>query len=140
MPLDFAPVFDPYLDKLRDDAGGLELFDAHTHIGRNDPDAFKQEPGQLIAELEHCDARAFVFPMHEPSGYAAANDEVLAAAAASGGRLTAFCRIDPNEGQRSLVEARRALDAGARGIKFHPRAEGFTLGASGGRAPARAGA
>jgi uncharacterized protein len=50
---------------------------------------------------------------------------VIAESEASGGRLFPFCRLDPAD--RPLEEARRALDAGARGIKLHPRAEGFTL-------------
>jgi uncharacterized protein len=125
--VDFAPAFRPYLDKLRADVGGLELFDAHTHIGRNDPDGFKQTPEQLLGHLADCDGRALVFPMHEPDGYTAANDEALAAAAGSGGRLAAFCRVDPNHGEAAVIEARRALDAGARGIKLHPRAERFVL-------------
>ena len=128
MTVDFAPTFRPYLDKLRTEVGGLELFDAHTHVGRSDPDGFRQSPEQLLAQLGECDARAAVFPMHEPDGdYPAANDEVLEAAAASDGRLVAFCRVDPNAGDAAVGEARRALDAGARGIKLHPRAEGFTL-------------
>lgn len=128
MTVDFAATFRPYLDKVRADVGDLELFDAHTHVGRSDPDGFRQSPGQLLAQLGECDARAAVFPMHEPGGdYPAANDEVLAAAAASDGRLVAFCRVDPNAGDAAVAEARRALEAGARGIKLHPRAEGFTL-------------
>jgi hypothetical protein len=63
--------------------------------------------------------------MHEPAGYPAANDRVIAAAVDSGGRLEAFCRVDPRAG--ALAEAERCLDAGARGIKLHPRAERFTL-------------
>ena len=63
--------------------------------------------------------------MHEPDGYPPANDRVLAAAAESGGRLVAFCRVDPRADP--LTEARRCLDAGAKGIKLHPRAERFTL-------------
>ena len=63
--------------------------------------------------------------MHEPDGYPAANDRVLQAAAESGGRLVAFCRVDPRADP--LTEARRCLDAGAKGIKLHPRAERFTL-------------
>jgi hypothetical protein len=51
---------------------------------------------------------------------------VIAAAAGSGGRFVAFCRVDPNAGD-AVGEAARALDAGARGIKRHPRAEGFSL-------------
>jgi predicted TIM-barrel fold metal-dependent hydrolase len=115
----------PWFDRLLEDTGPFELVDAHTHIGRNDPDGFKQEPEQLLARLDVARARAAVFPMHEPEGYAAANDEVLRAAAESAGRLVAFCRVNPADGAEA--EARRALDAGARGIKLHPRAEQFTL-------------
>ena len=115
----------PWLDRLRGDVGGLELFDAHTHIGRNDPDGFKQTPEQLIEALAAADSRGVVFPMHEPDGYPEANDAALAAAEASDGRLVCFCRVDP--AAEPAAEARRALDAGARGIKLHPRAEGFTM-------------
>jgi predicted TIM-barrel fold metal-dependent hydrolase len=127
--MDYAPVFGPYLDKLRSRADGLRLFDAHTHVGANDPDGFSQTPERLLAQLEECDGRALVFPMHEPDGYldGAANDVVIEAAQASD-RIEALCRVDPNEGGASVREARRALDAGACGIKLHPRGEGFTLG------------
>jgi hypothetical protein len=63
--------------------------------------------------------------MHEPGGYPEANDTAIEAARASGGRVSAFCRIDPRTD--ALAEATRCLDAGAVGIKFHPRAEQFTL-------------
>ena len=80
---------------------------------------------ELIGGLELIDARALVFPMHEPDGYPPANDMVLAEAEAADGRLFAFCRLDP--AHSPLQELRRSLDAGARGIKLHPRAEGFNL-------------
>ncbi len=118
-------LLDPWLASLRAQTGGFELFDAHTHIGANDPDGFKQTPAELIARLDAAGARGVVFPMHEPAGYREANDTVIAAAADSGGRLTAYCRVDPH--RDALAEATRALDAGARGIKLHPRAEQFGL-------------
>jgi predicted TIM-barrel fold metal-dependent hydrolase len=114
-----------WLAAVRREAGPLELFDTHTHFGRNDPDGYRQEPAQLLAAIEAADARAVFFPMHEPDGYRAANDEALAAAAASGGRLVPFCRVDPHDG--ALAEATRCLDGGARGIKLHPRAEQFAM-------------
>ena len=103
----------------------VTLFDAHTHIGVNDPDGFKCTANELLATLEPCGSRAVVFPMQEPGGYAAANEHVLAAAAASDGRLVAFCRVDPRADP--LTEIRRCVAAGARGIKLHPRAELFDL-------------
>ena len=115
----------PHFEALLEAAGRPPLFDAHTHIGANDPDGMRQSPAELLADLPGRDARAVVFPMHEPDGYRDANDAALTAAAGSGGRLKAFCRVDPRDG--ALEEARRCLNAGARGIKLHPRAEGFTL-------------
>jgi uncharacterized protein len=118
-------IMRPWLDRIVRDAGPLELYDAHTHIGSNDPDGYKQTPEQLVAALELAGARGVAFPMHEPDGYAAANDAALAAAAAQPERLVAFCRVNPHDG--ALAEARRALAAGARGIKLHPRAERFGM-------------
>ena len=102
------------------------LFDAHTHIGVNDPDGFKCTAAELLETLAPAAARAVVFPMQEPDGYAAANDHVLATAADSGDRLVAFCRVDPRADD-PVAEVRRCLAAGARGIKLHPRAEQFGL-------------
>ena len=110
-----------------DEAGRPALFDAHTHFGQNDPDTFRQTPEELLAGLDLIGARGLVFPMHEPDGYGAANDAVLEAAAASGGKLTALCRVQPRDGQAALAEARRCMDAGAAGIKLHPRAEAFGM-------------
>jgi predicted TIM-barrel fold metal-dependent hydrolase len=117
----------PWFDGLRDELPGLELLDVHTHIGANDPDGFTQTPEELLERLGVAGARAVVFPMHEPDGYPAANDAVLEAAAASPECLTAFCRVDPLIGDAAVEEAERALDAGARGIKLHPRAERFAM-------------
>ena len=71
-------------------------------------------------------SRALVFPMHEPGGYREANDHVLERVADSGGTLRALCRVQPRD-PGAVAEARRCLDAGASGIKLHPRAEEFTL-------------
>ncbi len=117
----------PWLDEMAGRVPGLELFDAHTHIGQNDPDGFKCTPGELTGVLEIADARAAVFPMQEPDGYPAANDAAVETAAGSDGRLVAFCRLDPRA--QPLAEAERSLAAGAAGIKLHPRAEGFALDA-----------
>ena len=127
-----APIADPvdvlarpWWDALVAAHGPLDLFDAHTHLGQNDPDGHRQTPAELLAGLARANARAAVFPMQEPDGYREANDLVIAVAAESDGALVPYCRVDPHSG--AVAEARRALDAGARGIKLHPRAERFTL-------------
>lgn len=107
------------------DALGAEVVDAHTHIGERDPDTMRCSPQELIGHLERAGARGVVFPLREPDGYAEPNAAVIAAARASGGRLVALGRIDP--ARSPLHEARRALDAGARGLKLHPRGEQFAL-------------
>jgi predicted TIM-barrel fold metal-dependent hydrolase len=105
----------------------LELFDAHTHLGQNDPDGFRCAPEELVAGLQHARAKgAFVFPMHEPDGYSPANDAVLEAARDTADELLVpFCRVNPYDSP--ITEAERCLENGARGIKLHPRAEEFTL-------------
>ena len=124
--MNLAQTMRPWTEVVLDQVPGVELFDAHTHLGRNDPDGMRQTPEQLITGLELAGARgAFVFPMHEPDGYRTANDEVLEAAARSDGLLIPFCRVNPHDDP--VAEAKRSLANGARGIKLHPRAEQFTL-------------
>lgn len=105
-----------------------EIFDAHVHLG-NDIDGFSG----AYEELEQINGRygisgAFMFCMDEPDrhpAFRAANDRSLAFAERSGGRLIPFVRLDLAE--EPIEEATRALDAGARGIKLHPRAQRFLL-------------
>lgn len=118
-------VIRPWLDALLESTGQLQPFDAHTHFGQNDPDLYRQTPEQLRSGLDRIGARAACFAMAEPDGYSAPNDAVIAACEASDGQLVPYCRLDPRTDP--ITEARRCLAAGARGIKLHPRAEGFTL-------------
>jgi hypothetical protein len=111
----------------RDGLGPDDWFDAHTHIGQNDPDGRKATPDEILGGLDAAGhRRAMLFAMHEPDGYPAANDAVLAAAAASGGRFVALARIAPNA-DGAVAEAERCLAAGATGFKLHPRSDAFGL-------------
>jgi predicted TIM-barrel fold metal-dependent hydrolase len=124
--MDLIELLAPWTAIVTEQVPGLKLFDAHTHVGYNDPDGMRQSPEELIEGLRRADAvGAFMFPFHEPDGYAKPNDAVLEAARNSDGLLVPFCRVNPHHG--ALEEAERCLDAGARGIKLHPRAERFTL-------------
>jgi predicted TIM-barrel fold metal-dependent hydrolase len=107
---------------------GAEVFDAHTHLGR-DEDGRSLDLATLLRQLDEAGARrACVFPLHDPErrpAYTMPNDRVLAWASESGERLIPFCRLDPAEGP--VAEAERCLAKGARGIKLHPRAQAFTF-------------
>jgi predicted TIM-barrel fold metal-dependent hydrolase len=118
-----------YEDELRQlIPNGAEIFDAHVHVGR-DIDGFVAPYEELMAVLARYGvARAFAFCMDEPDrepAFRAANDRTLAAAERSGGVLIPFVRLDL--AQEPIEEATRCLDLGARGIKLHPRAQGFLL-------------
>jgi uncharacterized protein len=107
---------------------GAELFDAHVHVGR-DIDGFVAPYDELMSFLARYGVgRAFAFCMDEPDrepAFRAANDRTLAAAERSGGVLIPFVRLDLAE--EPIEEAIRCLDLGARGIKLHPRSQGFLL-------------
>jgi predicted TIM-barrel fold metal-dependent hydrolase len=123
----YADALAPFLaevERLR--PAGAEVFDAHTHLGL-DEDGRSLSLPQLLAQLDDAGARrACVFPLHDPErspAYRLPNDRVLAWAGESEGRLIPFCRLDPAEDP--VAEGERALAAGARGIKLHPRAQAF---------------
>jgi len=126
MPVDIDAILRPWCEALMHEAGRPQLFDAHTHVGQNDPDTFRQTPAELVAGLESAEARGLVFAMHEPDGYRPANDAVLEAVAQAGGRLVALARVQPRA-PGAVQEAQRCMDLGAAGIKLHPRAEGFGM-------------
>ena len=105
-----------------------DWFDAHTHIGQNDPDGRKATPEEILGGLDAAGhRRAMLFAMHEPDGYPAANDAVLAAAAASEGRLVA-ARAHRSE-RRGRGRRGAPLPGGGRaaGFKLHPRSDAFGL-------------
>src|SRR6476619_8553281 len=108
---------------------GSDIFDAHLHLG-HDIDGMVGDYDQLEAIMsKYGMSRAFMFCLDEPDrhpSFTAANDRTLAFAERSGGRLIPFVRLDLDESP--LEEARRCLDAGARGIKLHPRAQKFDAG------------
>jgi predicted TIM-barrel fold metal-dependent hydrolase len=113
---------------LRELPQDIELFDAHVHLG-DDIDGMRGRPDELLGMMdEYGVRRAFMFCLDEPDrhpSFRAPNDRTLAYARESEGRLIPFVRLDLNEDP--IVEAERCIDAGARGIKLHPRAQKISL-------------
>jgi predicted TIM-barrel fold metal-dependent hydrolase len=113
---------------LRELPQDIELFDAHVHLG-DDIDGMRGRPEELLGMMdEYGIGRAFMFCLDEPDrhpGFRAPNDRTLAYARESSGRLIPFVRLDLNEDP--IAEAKRCIDAGARGIKLHPRAQKISL-------------
>lgn len=105
---------------------GAPIFDAHTHLG-DDIDGMVGDRDELLAmQQRYGIERSFVFCLDEPDrhpGFTAANSRTLAHAEAGAGALVPFVRLDLNE--TPIEEATRCLDAGAKGIKLHPRAQRF---------------
>jgi predicted TIM-barrel fold metal-dependent hydrolase len=129
--------FDELLHRHLDQNGSLapsnlQVWDAHTHLGV-DEDGFTQSPEELLSMMRAQGVeRAFTFPLNDPErhpAYRVPNDRVMGWAAASEGMLVPFCRLDLTEDP--IAEAERCLDAGACGIKLHPRAQFFDFGADG---------
>lgn len=106
---------------------GIEVWDGHTHTGSADPDGYTNDPVRLLAALDAAGhAGAVVMTSADPHGYRAQNARVLAEATASGGRLLPFLRVDPTI-SGAAEDAAAELPRGFRGIKLHPRSEGFAM-------------
>ena len=107
---------------------GADIFDAHVHLGL-DIDGFRGIYEELEKELDAFSAsRCFMFCMDEPDrhpAFRAPNDRSLEWGQRSEGRFIPFVRLDLAEDP--IGEATRCLDAGAHGIKLHPRAQRFLL-------------
>jgi predicted TIM-barrel fold metal-dependent hydrolase len=71
---------------------------------------------------------AIAVPVH-PAGadFGPVNDAVIAAAGDSAGRLIPLARVDPWDGEAAVLELRRAVLAGARGLFLHPSEEHFRI-------------
>lgn len=102
----------PWFHNLVAELPGVRLFDAHTHLGGDDPDGWRCRPDELTEALALVGGRAAVFPLMERAGYREANDAVLASAEASEGQLVPFCRVDPHADP--VGELERCLAAGER--------------------------
>lgn len=109
------------------------VIDGHNHLGGPDRgDGRSQSADGIIAVMDRAGVgRAVVFPFNEADpgvSFSRPNEYVARAVDAHPGRLTGFCRLDPNFGGWAVKELERSVkELGLRGIKLHPSSQGFGL-------------
>ncbi len=128
------------------------VIDAHTHLfsprARERPASVSEEevafrlmfghggqrmvtPEELLGEMDASGVERAVlcpFPWTTPSCCAENNDYLLETARAHPDRFIPFAVINPAHGGEALAEARRCLEAGARGLgELHAQPQGFDL-------------
>lgn len=107
---------------------GTRVIDCHCHLGVGHD--YEQTAESLLADMDRCGVdQCVICPVDR---YIAVNNRtgnefVLAAAAAHPDRFIPFATVNPWYGHDACEELHRALEAGARGVKFHPALQGFLL-------------
>lgn len=130
------------------DVASLKAIDVHTHAqvprsGEPDPittemldaaarhfrsDFPRPNAEEVAAYYRERDMAAVIFCVDNEANTGevpVSNDEILDVAAANSDVLIPFVSIDPHRGKRAVSEARRLIEKGARGFKFHPNLQAF---------------
>ncbi|NOR60674.1 MAG: amidohydrolase family protein [Methanosarcinales archaeon] len=109
------------------------VIDAHNHLGGPDKgDGMSQSAGDIIAKMDAAGIdKAVVFPFNDEDpgiSFSRSNDQVYSDVSQNPGRLIGFGRLDPNQGEQAVAEARRCvIELGLSGIKLHPHAQKFAI-------------
>lgn len=105
----------------------MTIADAHCHIGSGH--SYSLTADELLRRMDaNGVSAAIIVPVDRCLAVynREGNDEVLRAARANSERLIPFATANPWYGKAGLEELRRALDAGAAGLKLHPVLQGFS--------------
>ena len=111
----------PWFESAVERVPGLSLFDAHAHIGFNDPDGLGLSARELIETMEAIHARSVVTPLHEPDGYPSRTTACWKSASDRPGGL---CRSVGSTRTATGPARLAAAWKGARGRKLHPARNG----------------
>jgi predicted TIM-barrel fold metal-dependent hydrolase len=82
-----------------------------------------------IAYYRERNIAAVIFPVDAEAATGQppfSNDEILRIAAENDDLFIPFASIDPAKGKRGVAEARRLINEGIRGFKFHPNIQAFS--------------
>jgi uncharacterized protein len=103
---------------------GVAPFDCHAHTGA-DLDGSARSCEEHLDSLAPLGGRSVIFPFCVEGGYELENRRVVEECERHPEQLVPFARLDPRV--VSAADSVAALAAGAKGVKLHPRAEGFRL-------------
>ncbi|TDW23194.1 amidohydrolase family protein [Kribbella kalugense] len=105
-----------------------DVIDGHRHLGRGVDTV--DDLDHLLADMDaHGVARTVLIPTDREIAVdnRAGNDAMLAAATTHPDRLLPMATVNPWFGAQAVAELRRAVYAGAVGLKLHPALQGFVL-------------
>ena len=107
---------------------GVEIFDAHAHIGA-DLDGRAMTPERMVRRMDAAGvSRTVVFPLNDPNAqkdYSGPNDVVWDAYEKHPDRFVPFFRLNPHEDYEAEFD--RCAGRGFEGLKLHPVSQGFEL-------------
>lgn len=109
------------------------IIDAHNHVGGPDKgDHAEQSPEEIVATMDKVGIdKAVIFPFNEINpgvSFSLANDYIASAMKKYPDRLIGFARLDPNYGEKTVLELERAIKKlGLKGVKLHPSSQNFSL-------------
>jgi hypothetical protein len=109
------------------------IIDGHNHLGGPDKgDGARQSPEEILASMNRAGIeKAVVFPFNEINpgvSFSLANNYIATAMKKYPDRLIGFARLDPNYGEKAVLELERAIKKlGLMGLKLHPTSQNFSL-------------
>ncbi len=107
---------------------GVEIFDAHAHIGADVDGRTMTADGMRERMLAAGVKKSIVFPLNDPNArddYSGPNDVVWAAYEEFPDFFVPFFRLNPHRDYKREFE--RCLTRGFMGLKLHPLSQGFEL-------------
>jgi uncharacterized protein len=107
---------------------GVEIFDAHAHIGADIDGRTMTADGMRERMLAAGVGRSIVFPLNDPNArddYSGPNDVVWAAYERYPGFFVPFFRLNPHRDYQREFE--RCVERGFMGLKLHPVSQEFEL-------------
>ncbi|WP_047866539.1 amidohydrolase family protein [Rubrobacter aplysinae] len=107
---------------------GLEVFDAHSHIGEDLDGRRMTAEGMRERQEAAGVARSIVFPLNDPNAsedFAGPNDVLWEAYESYPDHLVPFFRLNPH--QPNHAEFERCVGRGFVGLKLHPVSQKFPL-------------